>query len=129
MNMQPRKDETPGDGNRRGFKAGRPLESVHVNSADVIALRQAKSYHLDDLPHPMADVLPPTLNKAQRLEVVRRIASRYDPRGVIAGCEPLPRMLEVVLWPYVRSGPQGSRVGRLELHALLADSLTTREAA
>ncbi len=124
---QPRKDEGP------GVAAPSPSnpkpKTYDVNSAGVIALRQAKSYHLDDLPHPMADVLPPTLNKAQRLEVVRRIASRYDPRGVIAGCEPLPRMLEVVLWPYVRSGPQGSRVGRLELHALLADSLTTREAA
>jgi len=129
MSIEPRKDETPATAIAGVSKAGRPLENVHVNSADVIALRQAKSYHLDDLPHPMADVLPPTLNKAQRLEVVRRIASRYDPRGVIAGCEPLPRMLEVVLWPYVRSGPQGSRVGRLELHALLADSLTTREAA
>lgn len=129
MIMQARKEETPATAIAGVSVAGRPKENVHVNSADVIQLRQAPSRHnLDDLPHPLGGYLPPWLTRAQRLEAIREFARQKDPRAVLAGCEPLPKLLSAALAPYVRQGSPAHRIGRRELNAILRECME-REAA
>lgn len=125
--QQPRKDERPGAATPS--PSGTKPKTYDVNCAGVIQLRQAPSRHnLDDLPYPLGGYLPPWLTRAQRLEAIREFASRKDPRAVMAGCEPLPKLLSAAFAPYVRQGSPAHRIGRRELDAVLRECME-REAA
>lgn len=137
MSIEPRKDETPGDGNRRGFEAGRPMEDVHANGKQSAPNGQASSLRdhgpqVDDrtgklmeirLPKDCAKVLHQRTPKAHRMRVVYEVARRHHPKGVVAGAHDLPRILESVLYGLVRYGAKADRLSRLELHAAVIEGL------